>query len=134
MLYTRGDGAVQHIAKCLISLVFLVLAHTMLIYRCRSVIQVVAKLGNSERAVKIMRIDTGRILFGVQYKLETTGMQCVATWFTTSEEALEHYKRMAAIATPACKTSAVYTDLRLVTMRLPDGFEDCGTTVVRTAD
>lgn len=81
------------------------------------------------------QITTGRILFGVQFKLVSDNIQCVALWFTTYEEATKYYHSIYNISHSGCHPDyRVYCDLKIVQLRLPDGFEDCGTTVIIRCD
>lgn len=77
------------------------------------------------------RIETGRIIYGVQYKLNSDYMQCVASWFTEYSEAKQYFNKLVSISDDDCDPDyRVYRELRIVSLRLPDGFEDCETTPV----
>lgn len=77
------------------------------------------------------KITTGRILWGVQYKLNSDHMQCVASWFTEYSEAEQCYNKLVPISDDECDLDyRAYRELRIVSLRLPDGFEDCETTPV----
>lgn len=64
------------------------------------------------------RIESGRILFGVSYKLASDNDQCVADWFTESSEAHTRKNQLERLAVPG--PYQVYTDVQLMCVRLPD--------------
>jgi len=69
------------------------------------------------------RIESGRTLFGVQYKLHSDGFACVAYWYTESSEALAQADKLRQL-------DCVYKDVYVVTAHLPDTL--CSLQVTRT--
>ena len=73
------------------------------------------------------QITATRTLFGVQCKLASNNMQCVASWFTEQSEAFEYFKQVEMLCNIE---NPVYCTARLVTLRLPDAFENCDIKVI----
>ena len=72
-----------------------------------------------------MKINTSRILWGVQRQMASDGSQCVADWYTDYAEA------EAARAAQA-RLVGVYQNVELVYVTLPDAYKE--PSITRFAD